>query len=114
MSNLLEGKTILVMGVANKRSIAWGCAQEMQENGAKLIYTYQNERLKKSLMRLVDDENLLIECDVASDESIKEAFNFTVYHLMLNMSAHFVCLQAFIVFNRHFLHLAHKLFPEAS
>lgn len=78
MSNLLEGKTILVMGVANKRSIAWGCAQEMEESGAKLIYTYQNERLKKSLMRLVDDENSLIECDVANDESIKKAFD-TVY-----------------------------------
>ncbi|WP_282708753.1 enoyl-ACP reductase FabI [Ligilactobacillus sp. Marseille-Q7487] len=74
MGNLLEGKKILVMGVANKRSIAWGCAQVMLEQGAQLIFTYQNDRLKKSLLKLIDNEDLLIECDVASDESIATAF----------------------------------------
>lgn len=62
------------MGVANKRSIAWGCAQEMTKQGATVIYTYQNERMKKSIKRLVDDEDRLIECDVASDDSINQAF----------------------------------------
>lgn len=74
MGNLLEGKTILVMGVANKRSIAWGCAQQMLDQGANLVFTYQNERLKKSLGKLIDDENSLVECDVASDASIEAAF----------------------------------------
>lgn len=74
MGDLLTGKKILVMGVANKRSIAWGCAQMMMEQGAQLIFTYQNERLKKSLHKLVADENALIECDVASDESLQTAF----------------------------------------
>ncbi|PLA77315.1 enoyl-[acyl-carrier-protein] reductase FabI [Ligilactobacillus agilis] len=74
MGDLLTGKKILVMGAANKRSIAWGCAQMMMEQGAQLIFTYQNERLKKSLHKLVADENALIECDVASDESLKTAF----------------------------------------
>lgn len=74
MGNLLEGKKILVMGAANKRSIAWGCAQVMLEQGAQLIFTYQNERLKKSLEKLVDQQALLIECDVAKDESIQAAF----------------------------------------
>ncbi|MCP0885998.1 enoyl-ACP reductase FabI [Ligilactobacillus sp. WILCCON 0076] len=74
MGNLLQGKKILVMGAANKRSIAWGCAQAMIDQGAKLIFTYQNERLKKSLHKLVDDEDVLVQCDVSQDESIKTAF----------------------------------------
>lgn len=73
-SDLLKNKKILVMGVANKRSIAWGCAQAMVANGAEVIYTYQNERMKKSIKRLVNDEEHLIECDVASDESLQTAF----------------------------------------
>lgn len=72
---ILENKKIIVMGVANKRSIAWGCAQEMAKQGAEIIYTYQNERLKKSVSRLVNDDQHLIECDVASDQSINDAFS---------------------------------------
>ncbi|WP_251546650.1 enoyl-ACP reductase FabI [Limosilactobacillus caecicola] len=75
MGNLLSGKKIVIMGVANKRSIAWGCAKVMTEQGAEVIYTYQNERLKKSVSRLVKNGNHLIECDVSSDESITTAFN---------------------------------------
>ncbi len=47
----------------------------MLDNGAELIFTYQNERLKKSLLRLVSDEERLVECDVAKDESIAQAFD---------------------------------------
>lgn len=75
MGDLLANKTILVMGVANRRSIAWGCAQVMQEQGANLIYTYQNERLKKGLLKLTGDEASLLECDVADDNSIAQAFS---------------------------------------
>ena len=74
MSDLLKGKKILVMGVANKRSIAWGCSQMMMENGAELIFTYQNDRIKKSLSRLVSEEEKLVECDVSDDASIENAF----------------------------------------
>lgn len=75
MSGILDGKKILVMGVANNRSIAWGCAQAMEKQGAQIIYTYQNERMKKFITKLVSDENRLIECDVASDTSIAAAFS---------------------------------------
>ncbi|MBW7987231.1 enoyl-ACP reductase FabI [Lactobacillus helveticus] len=75
MSGILTGKKILVMGVANNHSIAWGCAQAMEKQGAEVIYTYQNERLKKFISKLVTDENRLIECDVANDESIANAFD---------------------------------------
>lgn len=74
MEGILSNKRIIVMGVANKRSIAWGCAQEMEKQGAMVIYTYQNERMKKSVSRLVNDEQRLIECDVANDDSIQTAF----------------------------------------
>lgn len=74
MSGILTGKKIIVMGVANRRSIAWGCAKQMTEQGATVIYTYQNPRMKKSVSRLVDDDSLLVECDVSSDDSIKQAF----------------------------------------
>ena len=62
------------MGVANNRSIAWGCAQAMEKQGAEIIYTYQNDRMKKFIDKLVPDKNHLIECDVASDTSIANAF----------------------------------------
>lgn len=75
MSGILTGKKIVVMGVANRRSIAWGCAKQMTEQGATVIYTYQNARMKKSVSRLVDDDSLLVECDVSSDDSIKDAFS---------------------------------------
>lgn len=72
--SLLTGKKIVVMGVANKRSIAWGCAQALKEQGAEVIYTYQNERMKKSVERLLEENEFTVECDVASDESIEKAF----------------------------------------
>ena len=74
MEGILSNKQIVVMGVANKRSIAWGCAQAMEKQGAIVIYTYQNERMKKSVSRLVGDEKRLVECDVANDDSIQTAF----------------------------------------
>ena len=44
LAGILTDKKIIVMGVANKHSIAWGCAQAMAAQGATIIYTYQNER----------------------------------------------------------------------
>ncbi len=70
----LEGKKIVIMGVANNKSIAWGCAKAMKDQGATLIYTYQNERMEKQLAKLAEPEDLLIECDLTSDESILRAF----------------------------------------
>lgn len=71
----LEGKKVVIMGVANNKSIAWGCAKAMKDQGATLIYTYQNERMEKQLSRLAQEDDLLVECDVASDESIRRAFS---------------------------------------
>ena len=74
---LLKDKKILITGLANKYSIASGIASAMHREGAKLAFTYQNERLLKNLKPLAEEyqSDILIECDVASDESIDKAFN---------------------------------------
>ena len=73
MPQLLEGKTGLVMGVANKRSIAWGIANAANKAGARLVLTYQNERLGENVRELAPQltNPLLLPCDVASDEQIQ-------------------------------------------
>ena len=50
---ILEGKTGVVFGVANKRSIAWAIAKAWKEAGAKLIFNYQGERVKENVEELV-------------------------------------------------------------
>lgn len=74
----LKGKNIVVMGVANERSIAWGVAQSLYKSGANLIYTYRLERSLGKLTKLLEQNNypqeLIVQCDVNSDESIRKAF----------------------------------------
>ena len=73
---LLKGKKILISGLANKYSIASGIANAMHTEGAELAFTYQNERLLKNLKPIAEgcNSDILIECDVSSDKSIKECF----------------------------------------
>ena len=70
---LLEGKHGLVLGVANKRSIAWGIAQAAQKAGARLALTYQGERLEENVRELAQQlkDPLILPCDVTKDEDIK-------------------------------------------
>lgn len=77
MNNLLKGKNILVMGVANKRSIAWSIAKSLYNSGARLIFTYQGERFEKNIKELTAEmENSLIySCDVTVDEEINQLFS---------------------------------------
>lgn len=77
MNFTLEGKTFVVMGVANKRSIAWGIASSLHKAGAKLVFTYAGERLEKNVRELaatLNDESLILPCDVTSDEDIEKCF----------------------------------------
>lgn len=78
MNITLSGKNIVVMGVANNFSIAWHIAQSLNKADANIIFTYVNERFKKNLETLVSKlgkDFLMVECDVASDESIKKCFD---------------------------------------
>jgi enoyl-[acyl-carrier protein] reductase I len=78
MNFSLEGRTYVVMGVANKRSIAWGIAQSLNRAGARLIFTYATERFEKPVRDLAatleGPESLLYECDVTDDAAIEVAF----------------------------------------
>ncbi|MCL4819782.1 MAG: enoyl-ACP reductase [Vicinamibacteria bacterium] len=69
---LLEGKRGLILGVANKRSIAWGIAQSVAREGAQLALTYQGDRLRENVEELAQnlDRPLLLPCDVTRDEDL--------------------------------------------
>ncbi len=74
-SRLLEGKRALVTGVANRWSIATGIAQRLHAHGASIALTYQGERVKGEAEKLAAElgGGPVIECDVASDESLRHA-----------------------------------------
>ena len=73
---MLKSKKIVITGIANKFSIAYGIAKSMSKSGAELAFPYQNERLLKKIKPLAEDLGVetLVECDVSSDASIAKAF----------------------------------------
>lgn len=73
---LLEGKTGIVFGVANKRSIAWAIAQALSREGMRLAFTYQGERLKDSVEALTSTlpNAVLLPCDVTNDAEIDAVY----------------------------------------
>ena len=82
-SKPLEGKTAVVFGVANKRSIAWAIAQAWHEAGATLIFNYQGERVKDNVEQLsgaFGDDVPLYPCDVSDDAAIDEFFENVKKH----------------------------------
>jgi enoyl-[acyl-carrier protein] reductase I len=70
---LLEGKHGLVLGIANKRSLAWGIAQAAQREGARLAVTYQGERLLENVRELAGQlrDPLILACDVTKDGDLE-------------------------------------------
>lgn len=74
----LKDKNIVIMGVANQRSLAWGVAKSLQKVGANLIFTYRKDRSKDKLEKLLQDNEfeakLIVQCDVNNDESVASAF----------------------------------------
>lgn len=77
MGTLLEGKNVLIMGLRNKWSIAWGIAKEAYSEGANVILTYLGEREKEDVEKLAVElgNPNLYSCDIASDEQIDSLFN---------------------------------------
>jgi enoyl-[acyl-carrier protein] reductase I len=87
---LLKGQRGLIVGVANRRSIAWAIAQAAHREGAHLAFTYQNERLKESVMELAQSLSVsgsaadptpseaqmppIFECDVTRDDQLDRTF----------------------------------------
>ncbi len=76
MSGAFDGKRALVLGVANKRSIAWAIAKRLAGGGAELAFTFQGERIEKSVRALADSVSspLVTECDVRSDDDVQRVF----------------------------------------
>jgi len=74
--SLVKGKKGLIMGVANERSIAWGIAKRLSENGAELAFTYLGDALKKRVTPLAESVNskFLINCNVENKEDIVKTF----------------------------------------
>src|SRR4051794_14118206 len=76
MTGTYEGKRGLVLGVANRRSIAWAIAKRLADGGAELAFTFQGERIEKSVRELAETVSspLVTECDVRSDEDLARVF----------------------------------------
>src|SRR5687767_15740382 len=76
MNSDLSGKTGLIVGVANKRSIAWAIAEAASRAGARLAVTYQGERLEENVRELSAglDNPLILPCDVTDDGQIAAVF----------------------------------------
>ena len=74
--DLVKGKKGLIMGVANERSIAWGIAKRLSENGAELAFTYLGDALKKRVTPLAESvkSKFLLDCNVENKDDIKKTF----------------------------------------
>ena len=74
MGGILEGTTGLILGVANKRSVAWACAKAQHAAGQKVVLTYASERLEGGVRKLADELecDLVLPCDVTVPEQMDE------------------------------------------
>ncbi|MDP6892040.1 MAG: enoyl-ACP reductase [Verrucomicrobiota bacterium] len=118
MSKLLDGKTGVVFGVANKNSIAWGIAKAWHNAGARLVFTYQGDRLKDKVQKLVSEfegDTLVIECDVSDDSSIDRVFNEVDAHFKgkLDMVLHSVAYAPREALEGRFVDTARDAFSTA-
>jgi len=76
LMGFMQGKRVLIVGLASNRSIAWGIAQAMYREGAEIAFTFQNEKLQGRVEKMAAEcnSNITIECDVSSDEQIDNVF----------------------------------------
>ncbi len=79
---LLQGQRFVVTGIASKLSIAWAIAEALHREGASLILTYPNDKIKKRVDMAAEkfEADLVLECDVASDDSIAACFEQVTAH----------------------------------
>ena len=76
MTGIMKGKKGLIMGLANDRSLAWGIAKALGEQGAELAFSYQGDALEKRVRPLAQElgSELLIDCDVSDMHALDKAF----------------------------------------
>jgi enoyl-[acyl-carrier protein] reductase I len=72
----MSGRTAMIMGVANQRSIAWAIAEALGEAGCRLAFTYQGERVQQNVTKLAAkyEDALIMACDVTSDDQMDGVF----------------------------------------
>ena len=77
MSGLMKGKRGLIMGLANDKSLAWGIAKKLHEQGAEMAFSYQGEALRKRVAPLAEQlgSDFTFECDVSDMEALDAAFD---------------------------------------
>lgn len=73
---VLKNKNIMIMGIRNKKSIAWGIAKRAYEQGAKLILTYEKEKERENIEELTKNftDHIIIKCNVADDKQVETLF----------------------------------------
>lgn len=100
----LTGKTALVMGVTNHRSLAWAIAQPLAQAGATLIYSYQGERLRPGLEKMTEGQDAtLIACDVTDDAQLDALFaQIEAQHGRLDYVVHALAFAPAVTFERPF------------
>ncbi|KAA9129528.1 enoyl-ACP reductase [Marinihelvus fidelis] len=78
----LAGKRALIVGVASPRSIAWGIATQMREQGAELAFTYQNDKLQSRVQKIAEEceSDIVLPCDVAHDRDIEAVYDGLAKH----------------------------------
>ncbi len=78
----MQGKRVLIVGLASNRSIAWGIAKAMHREGAELAFTFQNDKLQSRVEEMAAEcgSSITVECDVSSDEHINHVFSVLGQH----------------------------------
>src|SRR4030095_11883210 len=76
MTGIMTGKRGLIMGLANDRSLAWGIARQLRDQGAELAFSYQGEAIEKRVRPLAEQlgSDVLIDCDVSDPAALARAF----------------------------------------
>src|ERR1700745_1278511 len=90
MSKLLEGKKALILGIANRWSLAYAIAQAFSREGAALVLTYLNDRFKPAIEELAQDLNVtaLLPCDVTKEEELEKLSSALVARGELDAAVH--------------------------
>ena len=112
----LKGRTAIVFGIANKRSIAWAIAEKLNEAGARLLVTYQNERLRREAEGLIADLSgaEAYQCDVSNDAEIDALFaKVKEKHRKLDVLVHSVAFAPSAELDNDFLETTREGFRVA-
>jgi enoyl-[acyl-carrier protein] reductase I len=112
----LKGRTAIVFGIANKRSIAWAIAQKLSEAGARLLVTYQNERLRQEAEGLIAElpGSEAYQCDVSKDAEIDSLFaTLKEKHPKLDILVHSLAFAPAEAMENDFLETSREAFRMA-